>query len=299
MPPLVACIGGCHIDATAIVTGEVVLGSSNPARVSRRPGGVAANAARTAAAMGIDVVVAGLIGDDAEGRHLREALDREGVRTGGLRVVDASTAVYTAVVDRQGELVLGIADMEIYERFDAGWVADVIEAITDADTWVLDANLSDDAIGALVAVRGSRTLLADPVSVAKAGHLVPFLDGIDIVTPDRGELSVLAGGLDGTPADLVAVVGRRCGVIASLGAEGIITLLDGSMASFAAIPPDRVVDPTGAGDAMVGAYAAGLALGVDPIPLGLAAASLAVEVEGAVHGGLDLAAIVARSRRRS
>ena len=51
---------------------------------------------------------------------------------------------------------------------------------------------------------------------------------------------------------------------------------------FPAIPPAVMVDPTGAGDALLGGWVAGTVQGSDPLRLGLAAASVVVEQRGAV-----------------
>jgi pseudouridine kinase len=281
---LVACIGGCHIDSTALVDGDVVLGTSNPASVTRQPGGVATNVARTLAALGVDVVLAGMVGADAAGDALVAGLVAEGIRVDGLARVDGPTAEYTAVVDGGGDLVVGIAAMEIYERLDEAWSDAVLPVLAEADVWVLDTNPSPAALARLTAAR-PRLLLGDPVSVAKASRLVPLLERFDVVFPDRAELAVLAGA-EGTVDDLVGRVSSRCGVVATLGEDGVVVATRSVQGHFAAVAPTAVVDPTGAGDALLGGWVAGTVQGSDPLRLGLAAASVVVEQRGAVPSDL-------------
>lgn len=67
-------------------------------------GGCAANAAVAFARMGVEVSVAGRIGDDPLGRLVRQALKAERVCTEPLlNTAQAATAINTALVSRQGE----------------------------------------------------------------------------------------------------------------------------------------------------------------------------------------------------
>ncbi|MDX1690043.1 MAG: PfkB family carbohydrate kinase [Acidimicrobiia bacterium] len=293
---LVACLGACHTDATAVTDGPVVLGTSNPATVSRRPGGVATNVARTLAALEVPVLLAGLVGDDGPGAELRRTLEDEGVDITALRTGPGATAGYTALVDGDGRLVVGIADMDRSEALDASWVEAVLPTVERADLWVVDANLSADGLAAVVAAAGDRPVLADPVSVTKAGRLVPHLGAVAAVFPDRGELEALGG--RGDPVETAGGLARGCGatVVATLGRDGIV-VADPDPALHPAIEPDRVVDPTGAGDAFLAGWVAGLAGLGDPIRLGLALGSLVVESVGTVPSGIDRARVDERVAR--
>lgn len=66
-------------------------------------GGCAANAAVAFARLGFDVAVAGRVGDDPLGRLVRQALEVDGVHTGGLLVTAAATAINTALVAGDGD----------------------------------------------------------------------------------------------------------------------------------------------------------------------------------------------------
>ena len=76
---------------------------------------------------------------------------------------------------------------------------------------------------------------------------------------------------------------RPYGLIVTLGAAGAI-VSDRSATSLVSAPAaSDVVDTTGAGDAFVGAFAVGLAAGLDPVDaarLGCVAGSLAVRAAG-------------------
>ena len=115
------------------------------------------------------------------------------------------------------------------------------------------------------------------------------LDLADILTPNEGELAVLVGP-EGSPS----VAGRRLlgaepgsrAALVSLGRRGAM-LVAGRRARAIHAPRVDAVDTVGAGDALNGALAAGLAAGLD-LPeaarRSVVAASLAVTRAGAREG---------------
>lgn len=290
----IACLGGAHFDAKAHLAAAPRMGTSNPARVTRSPGGVACNVARSLARLGADVVLCSVTGDDPEGAALRAVLSAEGVDTGGLATdPDHPTASYLAVLDPEGALVLGVAAMGVYDVLGAGWAEEAARRAAGADLWVVDANLPASVLAALAA-DAPAPVVADPVSVAKAARLVPVLGRLEAVFPDRAEAEVLAGSADGGPAEwaaAIAAAGARR-VVVSLGADGALAHEGGALRSVPAVVPVRTADVTGAGDALVAGYAHALAAGEsDPLAWGMAAASLAVESDESVPHHLTAAAV--------
>jgi len=291
----VACIGAAHIDAKARVIGEAHHATSNPARVVRTPGGVAGNVARNLGRLGLPVSLFSIIGDDSEGRALLGELHAASVDTAGvLRSAGPPTASYLAVLDRDGRLIVAAADMEIYEALDASWADRVGRSLGGFDAWVVDANLPAPTLARLMLYADKAQVLADPVSVPKAGRLAGILARLDAVFPDRAEALVLAGLAPGAEASVAAAASaiRRLGaqaVIVSLGSRG--AYLD-EAAGPRQIPPTAaraVVDVTGAGDAQIAGYVFGLSrpgVARHPVEWGMAAASLTVETIDSVRADL-------------
>src|SRR5262249_53092260 len=112
----ILCIGAAHIDRRARAISAVVAGSSNPVRLSTGWGGVARDAAETLARLGTKVALLPRVGSDAEADRLIGALAGLAIDTSRIvRAPDAVTASYTALIEPDGELVVGIADMAIYD----------------------------------------------------------------------------------------------------------------------------------------------------------------------------------------
>ncbi|MEA2653191.1 MAG: ribokinase, partial [Chloroflexota bacterium] len=129
----------------------------------------------------------------------------------------------------------------------------------------------------------------------------------DIVTPNEGELGVLAGAAGGPAARAKRLLGPdpgRRAVLVSLGVKGAILVTGGGRRSIAA-PKVEAVDAVGAGDALNGALAAGLASGLELAEAArraVVAASLAVTRAGARQGmptAAELDAALSRGTRRT
>ena len=117
------------------------------------------------------------------------------------------------------------------------------------------------AAGAVTVLNPAPAETPDPALIAVTDWLVP----------NEHEFALLGGGtLDGDDAaedEQIAAFAARLGVsvVVTLGGRGAKVLpRDGEPARVAAAPVTPV-DTTGAGDAFVGAFAVGLALGWDPV----------------------------------
>jgi len=224
-------------------------------------------------------------------------LTGEGIDDMGLVVdPDHSTAGYLAVLDPGGSLVIGVADMDIYDTVGDEWVEATVALAAGADLWVVDANLPGPTLEALADL-APVPVLADPVSVPKAVRLRPILGRLHGVFPDAAEAAVLP---DGDPSD----PGANAAAIAAAGVEHVVVTLgsggahihtDEIVETRTAVTPNRVADVTGAGDALLAGYAYALVSDeADPLGWGLAAASLAVETNASVAGHMSREAIEAR-----
>jgi pseudouridine kinase len=288
----VVCVGALHIDAKARVAGRVLPGTSNPAVVTRTPGGVACNVARTLARLGVPVSIVSVVGDDEIGRGLLARIAAEGVGIDDVVVLsDAATAGYTAVLDGGGALALGIADMAIYDHLDAGVIAPAVARHGESVLWCADANPAPDGLGVLAGV--VRSLYLDPVSVAKAPRLLPLLAGAAAVFPDAAEAEALTGTGDPEAAVRSLLASGVARVVVTLGPAGVLD--SEGMVRRPAIASGPVADVTGAGDSLLAGFLAAVARGEsDPVGWGLAAASLAVET---VENVPDLSVEMVRKRQ--
>lgn len=287
----IGCVGGASLDRRAFTSGPLRPGTSNPIVSVLRPGGVARNVAEALARLGCEVALFSIVGSDEAGRSLLEGLAEAGVETSGVTCSGRHpTGAYTAVLGPSGRLEFGLADMGIYEEANASWAREVARQLPGRRIWFMDANLPSEALSVLVGRKPEGvTVLADPVSVAKAERLHPVLGSIDVLFPSRQEAERLSRMPAARPEQVAAAAERIRAmgvgtVVVTLGSEGVLVSSESGTTAVPAIAPHGPLsDVTGAGDALVAGYIFGLRRG-DPEPLrpGLAAASLVLEAGGAL-----------------
>ena len=148
-------VGGAHIDRRGQVSGNYVPGASNPGALREDVGGGVFNALRNAVQRGVDRVAAVGARRRCCRRQCRPRHARAGIEDLSAVFLDRATPSYTALLDRDGELIAGLADMGLYELAFAKQLgrSKVREAVAAADAILCDANLP----AAALAAAGSRS----------------------------------------------------------------------------------------------------------------------------------------------
>ncbi|HWK65527.1 MAG TPA: carbohydrate kinase family protein [Rhizobiaceae bacterium] len=288
--PHLLAVGGAHIDRRGRVSGAYVPGTSNPGTLSEEVGGVVFNALRNAVQRGVTASLLSVRGGDNAGEAVGRAIAEAGIDDLSAVFLDRTTPSYTALLDHDGELIAGLADMGLYELAFPKQLrrAKMREAIAPADAVLCDANLPVAALESLVAISGERPVFAIAISPAKATRLAGLLPALSCLFMNAHEARALcAPATPATAADLARELranGLASGVITAGGEPA--TGFDAA-GLFQVAPPTarRVADVTGAGDALAGGTVAALMKGADlrvALREGMAAAMLTVETQAAV-----------------
>ena len=223
-------------------------------------GGMIGTALCQAAALGCRTHVLSVVGDDAEGIVICKALRAAGVETRRLlRTARVPTTVAVILVDwRSGERHFIVPDRRGIEKEAPALDLSVIGPMT---VLLVDGHFPEQA---LAAVRRARELGATVIGDfhrPRPGvrRLLPYVDH-PIVPMEfvhaRGDADARE-----TLHDLAARHG--CRPVVTQGTRGGLYLDGRRVRRFRAHAAGRVVDTTGAGDAFHGAFAAGLAQGLD------------------------------------
>ena len=276
--------------------GETVTGG----RFARHHGGKGGNQAVAAARLGASTAFVGAVGGDAFGQEARAALEGEEIDLRGLVTLDdAATGVALILVEVGGENSIAVAG-GANAAVTPGLVGRMLRelAVSSSDVVLVGHEIPTSA--AREALRLARDAGAKTILNPAPAHGLDALalELADVVTPNRGELAVLADD-DGPAAAPIAQSLLRGGagraILVSLGADGALLVGPGGTTPIP-VPPVEVVDTVGAGDTLNGALAAGLAEGLalpDAARRAVLAASLAVTREGARDGMPTLAELQA------
>jgi len=288
-------IGGANLDVLARSSGPLRAHTSNPGAVLRTYGGVGRNVAENLARLGTPTRMLLAVGDDTAGQEVLARTRFAGVKT--LRAPwEGPTGTYTALLDDDGSLVAGVADMAATESIAPEHVDGA--GVADADWLVLDGNLPPATLAHALRLADAAgvPVVLDPVSAPKATLIARYLDGVPVhtLTPTTDELVALTG--DEVPGSAAARLHAR-GVEVVWLREGVrgSTLFRPDVApQRVALPAVAAVDVTGAGDAMLAAYVHALCRGADLTRAaygGAAAAMLTVQSAETVRPDLSPALI--------
>ena len=282
-------IGGAHIDRRGQVSGPYVAGASNPGVLSEEVGGGVFNALRNAVRRGVRASLLSVRGGDTAGETVGRSILEAGIEDLSAVFLDRSTPSYTALLESSGELIAGLADMELYDFAFARQIArsKVAEAISESAAVLSDANLPEEALRKLSILAAGRPLFAIAISPAKVVRMAAASNGISCLFMNAREAASLSGLVDadsGEVASRLRELGLASGVITA-GHRPLTGFDSSGQFSIEAPAAGRIADVTGAGDALAGVTIAAMMKGLafrDAVREGMAAAMLTVETKSAV-----------------
>ncbi|KAM0793192.1 hypothetical protein ACM66B_000663 [Microbotryomycetes sp. NB124-2] len=137
-------VGSLAVDITMRSLLDTPSKTTAPGSVSMSIGGVAGNVARAAHSIGVDdVKLIAPVGDDWTGDLARRGLVEAGLRDDGLVLEkEQRTATCGILLDKEGDLFGGVADMGIAEKMDASTVVEALER-SRPRVVCFDGNLSE------------------------------------------------------------------------------------------------------------------------------------------------------------
>ncbi len=258
-------------------------------RTEERPGG-AANVARNAAALGADVALLSVVGDDEPGGTLRQLVEDAGVTANWHRDGSIATTVKLRVIGRQQQLLR--VDFETLPSREV-----LLDKLADYRRMLADRNviiLSDYGKGGLAHI-------AQMIEFARAQGKLVLVDpkgddyarysGASIVTPNRSELREVVGrwkGEDELTAKAQALR-EKLGLQALLvtRSEEGMTLYERDRVHHEPARAREVFDVSGAGDTVIATLGVMLGAGVSLDR----AVAIANQAAGIVVGKLGTAVV--------
>ncbi len=269
----VICIGGINMDRKLKALQPLLDASSNPCIALESPGGVARNVAENLARLGLRTQLLGALGADSTAQTILNHLHSLGVDTSACHVdAQGNTGSYTAVLDAQGQMIIGMADMAITEQLTPEALLNTGLASSDqgARLWMADMNVPEASLKWLAqhAREQQRRLVMLAVSEPKMERLPHDLQGVDTLVLNRGELAAWRDWFDAvTSASERAITLAEAGVlfaklhhsglqrlVVTLGEAGLVCMETGQAQPMHLRPElprtMQVTDVSGAGDAL-------------------------------------------------
>lgn len=279
----VVVVGSINVDQVVTVDrlplpGETLIGSS----MTLSPGGKGANQAVAAARRGARTAMIGAVGDDGRADDALPHLRSSGVDVSGVDTVPGPTGLAVVSVGGDSENTIVVVP-GANGAVGASAVSAHAAALSEAAVVVLQGEIPVDGIAAAVQHAGGRVVFNLAPVIDVPADVVKAADPL-VVNEHEGRLLLAAWGAAASAAagasgasasasasDEEARVDDES-VVASLRAQGVTSVVmtrgaagaivsDASGTVLVASPRVAAVDSSGAGDAFVGALAAGLAAG--------------------------------------
>ena len=314
--PLLLAIGSAALDIKARLTRAPLPTTDVPGQITLQPGGVVRNIAENLARLGVPIVFAGIMGDDPQARLLIDLSRAAGLSIQPLaRSTPAPddllrlklpavlpTATLNVVLGPDGRQIAGAFSGDILDALQPSDLDQLQDLIADAPAIICDGGLPADVLLRLRELLPEDAFFyCNPGSVALTPRVILLLYRLDLITCNHLEAQTLTQTKVDSPAKLIssALILVKQGVrraVVTFGARGL-AYADGERSFYQPARPARLVDATGAGDALAAALIEAL-LRDEPISLclqrGLAAAALTCEAEDTVAPSMSLASIQQR-----
>lgn len=281
--PRILAIGAAHLDRRGRITGPYVAAASNPGTMHEEVGGGVFNALRNATRHGVTGALLSLRGGDLAGDAVARAVADARVLDLSVTFIDRTTPSYTALLDAEGELIAGFADMDLYETCFPKQMRrrSLRDAISQADAVLCDANIPAQALASLAALADGKPLFGIAISPAKVSRFSIILPQLQCLFMNVREAQVVTEDSSTNPLTLAHALKTKGLGMAIITAGGqILAGLDSSGVFEVSIPETaNVADVTGAGDAVAGTTTAYLMQGLplrEAVRRGIAAASLTI-----------------------
>ncbi|MBS4213177.1 MULTISPECIES: PfkB family carbohydrate kinase [Neobacillus] len=253
----VICIGGANIDRKFHIKGQAQLGTSNPSYATQNAGGVARNIAENLGRLGLEVSLISAAGADKDWTIIEDSstpyMNLETVS----KSPEKATGSYTAVLDANGELVIALADMDVYETITPELLRKHEGFLKQSKCIIVDLNSPKETVQYLCHFAKSHNLpiVIIPVSSPKMSRLPDELDGVTWLITNRDESETYFQNEIKNDSDWKNALEKWLSlgisnVVITNGKEG--SMIGNKEEGIFHVPPievKEIIDVTGAGDA--------------------------------------------------
>lgn len=286
-------VGSINMDLTVTVDripqkGETLTGKS----LRSVPGGKGANQAVAMARLGAEVTMFGCVGEDSNGRKLLENLSAAGVNTDCVSAIKGTpTGLALITVGENDNTIVVVAGAN--EAVDRAYIDRVQKRLLQSDLVVLQQEIPPETVEYVISLCHAHKIKT-VLNPAPARSLpLETIEKVSYLTPNEHEAKLLFGDLP--LEELLLTYPEK--LVVTRGSKGVSAALKSGELLHIPARPAKVVDTTGAGDTLNGAFSVMIAKGAgmkEALSFANTAAGLSVEKFGA-QGGMPTLAEVERA----
>lgn len=280
----IAVVGSINVDQTVIadripLKGETLFGKS----INYIPGGKGANQAVAMAKLGADVTMFGCVGDDDNGKQMIANLVKNNINASNIKTVNGvptGIAIITLGDNDNTIVVLKGAN----DCVNKSYIDSIKDELLKQDMVVLQHEVPLETVHYVIELC-SKNNIKTVLNPAPAANVpMEIIDKVTYITPNEHEVGLIFG-KDKSLEELLKKYPKK--LIVTLGSDGVATALNDSEILKVPVRKTTVVDTTGAGDTLNGAFSVRICMGdkiEDALKYANVAASLSIEKLGAQSG---------------
>lgn len=246
----IAVVGSINVDMTVRTEripkkGETLHGTD----LCYIPGGKGANQAVASARLGAETVMFGCVGDDETGKKMIENLEKNGVNTRFVKTVQGvPTGLAIITVGENDNTIIVVQGANAYVT--PAYIDEIKNGLLEVDIVLLQHEIPQETVeyvADLCQKHGIKTVL-NPAPARKIG--IELVENVTYLTPNEHEAALIFPGM--TPDDILRKYPEK--VLITQGEKGVgVCLRSGELLNIPA-RKSKVVDTTGAGDTLNGAF---------------------------------------------
>lgn len=185
----IICIGGANIDRRYLIKDTLIQGTSNNVQSRTNVGGAARNVAENLGRLDENVMLFSVAGNDAEWKmiesHSEHFMNIKTVDT----IEGCPTGMFTEVIDENGEMVLGLAEVEIFDKMTPEWLNKHLSVLKRSKYIIIDLNCPKETIEFINGFAGKYDIPVAllTVSVQRLSNLPSYLEGIRVLITKHNE----------------------------------------------------------------------------------------------------------------
>lgn len=280
----IAVVGSINMDMTVTaeripLKGETLMGDS----ISYIPGGKGANQAVAMAKLGAEVEMFGCVGNDSNGEKMIENLKRVGVATDYIKVLEnVPTGIAMITVGDNDNTIIVVPGANA--KVDKAYVDEIKDVLATYNMVVLQHEIPLETVHYIVEFCAEKSIPVVLNPAPAAAVPMDIIEKVTYVTPNEHEAVLIFGDELGTEELLKKYPGK---LVITQGSKGVSACLKSGEVITVPARPAKVVDTTGAGDTLNGAFSVKIANGFDlksALAFANTAASLSTEKFGAQSG---------------
>ncbi|WP_034537071.1 carbohydrate kinase [Carnobacterium inhibens] len=185
----IICIGGANIDRRYLVKDKMIQGTSHNVQSRTNVGGVARNVAENLGRLEEKVMLFSVTGNDTEWKMIENQSEHFMNLKAVDRIEGCPTGTFMEVIDMNGEMVLGLAEVDIFDKMTPEWLSKHLSVLKRSKYIIADLNCPKDTIEFLksFATKYNIPIALMTVSVQRLNNLPDYLGGIKVLVTKHNE----------------------------------------------------------------------------------------------------------------